>query len=115
MNRRTRAAVVAALLGAGGTLAFACAPTTAPVGAGGECFVATDCEPGLVCVAQRSGARECTSDLSQVVGQAPPEAGRADAPRDAPPTDGPAQESGQDSGMDTSMPDTSVADAAEAG
>ena len=113
--RRLRAVLAVALavgmLGAVGTLAFACAPETSPVGPGGECFVASDCEPGLVCVPQRGGARQCSSDLSQVVGRPPPEGGAADTGGDGPADGPPADASGQDTGA----PDTGVVDDATAG
>jgi hypothetical protein len=97
----------------------ACAPEPSPVGAGEECFVASDCAPGLVCVPQRGGSRLCSSDLTQVVGRAPPEAGAEEVP-DTGAADGPAEATVPDdtgtvpdtSVPDTSMPDTSVADAA---
>ncbi len=94
-----------------GAILFACAAQTSLSGAGQECFAATDCQDGLVCVPQRGGARLCSDDLSQVTGRPPPEAGAAaeaggDGPREATPTDGPAA---QDTSMpDTSMPDTSM-------
>lgn len=96
---------------------LACAPDPALVAAGGECFAATDCEPGLVCVPQRGGARACSSDLSQIVGRPPAEAGAADTGGgDGPDEVGSPDAPGQDTSLpDTSMPDTSVADAAEAG
>ncbi len=85
---------------------LACAPDASPVQAGGECFIASDCAPGLVCVPQRGGARQCSSDLSQVVGRPPPEAGGGEA---APPVDGaPPDDSGEV--QDTSVPDTSKPD-----
>lgn len=70
------AGVAAVLFGA------ACAKETA-VGPGGECFLATDCAPGLVCVEQAKGGRTCTDDLSRVAGKPPPEAGAADASAEA--------------------------------
>jgi hypothetical protein len=98
---------------------MACVPSAALVSAGGECFTATDCAPGLVCVPLKGGSRVCSSDLSQVVGQPPPEAG-VDASADGPAegaADGPPLESSvPDTNVpDTSVPDTSVADAADPG
>ena len=100
---------------------LACGSESSPVGPGEECFVASDCVPGLVCVPQRGGARVCSNDLSQVVGRPPPEGGggetdggdgASDGPSDGPPSDAP----GQDTSMpDTSMPDTSMPDAAADG
>ena len=122
--RRRRAAVVLA------PLLIILVPLLAPlgcsddatlVGPGEECFAATDCQPGLVCVPQRSGSRLCTNDLTQVVGRPPPdgaaaaEAGEAGegGPVEGGETDGPVQDTSM---PDTSMPDTSMpVDAAEAG
>jgi hypothetical protein len=115
--RRVRAAVVlGSLLGAVVVL-FACGTDTSLSGPGEECFAATDCQAGLVCVPQRGGSRLCSSDLTQVDGRPPPEAGAADSEAgDAPEgsvIDGPAQDTSM---PDTSMPDTSMpVDAAEAG
>ena len=107
--------VVGILGGMAGILAFACTPDTAPVAAGGECFTASDCAPGLVCVPQRGGARQCSDDLTMVVGRPPAEASAAEAGDG--PTEGQATDSaGQDTAIpDTSVPDTSKPDAAEAG
>jgi len=97
---------------------LACANETSLAGAGEECFAATDCLPGLVCVPQRGGSRLCSSDLTQVAGRPPPEAGVADAeggadgPTEGSVTDGPDPDTSM---PDTSMPDTSVADAAGGG
>lgn len=93
-------------------LAFAaCDADTTRVGAGAECFLATDCEPGLVCVPQQNGSRICSSDLSRVAGRPPPEAG----PRDAGEA-GDADEDAEvpDAGEDAPV-DTGIADAADAG
>jgi hypothetical protein len=100
---------IAVFLAVPAVLALACAPKNSASGAGQECFVATDCEPGLVCVPQRSGARVCSADLSQVTGRPPaepnmPEAG--DATTDGPVDDAPGQESGVGTG---------IADAGDAG
>jgi len=103
---------VLALQGAG------CDPNVTRVGAGGECFVATDCEPGLVCVPQRNGARMCSADLSQVVGRPPAmdsggggEAGEADASEDgqSPPADsGPGDANVVDTGADAGIADAAA-------
>ncbi len=90
----------------------ACNPDTARVGAGGECFVATDCEQGLVCVPQQNGSRVCSNDLSRISGRPPPEAGPRDAVADADdaaqdaPEDAPIQETGTDTGADTGPVDS---------
>lgn len=97
---------------------FACATPPAASGPGEECFQATDCQSGLICVPQPSGARVCSNDLTKVAGRPPPEAGAADAggdgPREGAPAEGPKQDTSMpDTSMpDTSVPDTSVADAA---
>ena len=120
--RALRAALLLAPLVLAVVIPLACATEDGPVGAGGECFVASDCAPGLVCVPQRGGARACSNDLSQVVGRPPPEAGGdddasdtgADGPEggDGMAEDGPVQDT---SVPDTSKPDTGVADAADSG
>src|SRR5262245_20241554 len=53
-------------------LGAACAASSSRAGAGAECFLATDCEDGLVCVPQPNGGRVCSSDLSRVTGKPPP-------------------------------------------
>ena len=95
---------------------LACASDPEVVGAGGECFAASDCAPGLVCVPQRGGARVCSSDLTQVVGRPPPEAGAEDAEVDARDEGSVPDAEIPDADVpDTNKPDTSIADAAEAG
>lgn len=93
----------------------ACDADTTRVGAGAECFLATDCEPGLVCVPQSNGSRICSSDLRGVAGRPPPEAGPRDAGEagDAD-EDAEAQDGGGDAGVDTGI-DTGIADASDAG
>lgn len=96
-------APVAWLLVSGG----ACQERASLVDRGGECFLATDCQPGLVCVDQGNGIRTCTDDLSEVAGDPPPDgsmpverdASDEETP-DAPPGDvvQPPQDSGQDTG-----------------
>lgn len=77
------------------------------VGSGEDCFVATDCEPGLACVPQADGRRICSNDLSSVsfVPDASEAAPPAEAGKDAS-TDGSKPETGA---PDTSvLPDTSM-------
>jgi hypothetical protein len=88
---------------------FACGTDPSVSAAGEECFEATDCQDGLICVPQQNGSRVCSNDLSGVSGKppgedaGPMEAGEGGELNDgAPPTDAPAQ--------DTSAPDTSVKD-----
>jgi hypothetical protein len=61
------------------SLVDACSTSSPPVNRGGECFLATDCAPGLVCVEQANKGRTCSDDLTRVAGQAPPEGGAGDA------------------------------------
>jgi hypothetical protein len=84
------------------------------VGKGEQCYLATDCAPGLVCVPQGDeGARICSDDLSGVAGRPPPEAGvdageGGDAPADGPPpVDAPPP---LDTGTDTNPPPDAAGD-----
>jgi len=92
-----------------GSVVGACGTTNSAVDRGGECFYATDCTAGLVCVLQKNGKRICTDDLSGVVGDPPPGSDMGDAANaDAPPgeggmTDGPPP---QDTGLDQNVEDT---------
>jgi hypothetical protein len=112
-RERIRIGIVIGSIAVGLAAMFACAAQPSLSAAGGECFAATDCVDGLVCVPQRDGSRLCSDDLSQVAGHPPPEGGGAmmteaggDGPREANPSDSPQ---GQDTSMpDTSMPDTSM-------
>jgi hypothetical protein len=87
-------------------IAAACASSASKVGAGAECFLASDCEDGLVCVPQANGGRVCSSDISRVAGSPPAEGGAGDAnaadatdaPADGPPADAPVQDTGADTG-----------------
>jgi hypothetical protein len=74
------------------TLAACKALTAAPEG--GECFLATDCEPGLVCVPRDDvrdpcnpppGGRVCSADLSKINATTcgPPTGGGGDASAEA--------------------------------
>ena len=47
-------------------LAGACSSAASLVPQGGECFVATDCAAGLVCIPRKDGTRACDSDLSTI-------------------------------------------------
>ena len=53
----------------------ACTATVTQVGPGGECFLATDCAPGLICIEQPDKTRTCSDDLSRVAGRPPAEGG----------------------------------------
>lgn len=48
-------------------------------GQGGECFVADDCAPGLVCIEQKDKSRICTNDLTLAAGTVPPDGAAPDA------------------------------------
>ncbi len=86
-------------------IAAACASSASKVGAGAECFLASDCEDGLVCVPQPNGGRVCSNDISRVAGRPPAEGGAGDAnvadATDAPVNDAPADSPPQDTGTDT--------------
>ncbi|MBS2015798.1 MAG: hypothetical protein JST00_23120 [Deltaproteobacteria bacterium] len=113
-RKRFRLVLVSGLLTATGALAFlACDADTTRVGAGAECFLATDCEPGLVCVPQQNGSRICSSDLSRVAGRPPPEAGPRDAGEagDAEEDATPPEDGGTDAPTDTGT----IRDASDAG
>ena len=88
-------------------LVVACSSSTALVAAGGECFAASDCAPGLVCVPlQKDGPRVCSADLSQVTGRPPAEAAAPDAgDADAPVSDADPDTSTPDTGVDTGVKD----------
>jgi hypothetical protein len=62
----------------------ACGTKADPVAAGGECFLATDCAPGLVCVEQSNKTRVCSDDLTRVAGRPPEAEGDAGEASDAP-------------------------------
>ena len=90
---------------------------------GGECALATDCQPGLVCIAKQDGTRTCESDLTSVTKAVPPGArdtgadGTAndgdtpDAPV-VPPTDGATLPDTSPPPVDAS-PDTARPDASD--
>jgi len=56
-------------------------------GNGGDCFVTTDCQEGLVCVPQKNNTSKCSADLTNIAGQVPAEGGVKEA--------GAAQEGGK--------------------
>jgi hypothetical protein len=105
---RARAAFFAGALVAALFVFVACGTDTSRSGPGDECFAATDCQAGLVCVPQRGGARFCSNDLSEVTGRPPPEGGstaEAGQGGDAR-LEGAVQQDAP--GQDTNMPDTSM-------
>ncbi len=67
-------------------LALACS-TSPSATEGGSCFYASDCAPGLICVAAADGKRTCTSDLSKTQKGLPAEKDAAAASDAAPATD----------------------------
>jgi hypothetical protein len=76
VRRRSLSAAGGALLLAA-ALTDACGSKASLVGEGAECFLATDCLPGLVCVEQSNKARVCSADLERVAGE-PPSPGDGD-------------------------------------
>lgn len=104
--RATLAWASAGVLAGAVGLLFACAQESSLVGPGGECFLASDCQAGLVCVPQPNGARQCSADLTGFQGNPPPEAGGDTAvPGDA------ANDSPQDTSVVTDTgADTSITD-----
>lgn len=86
----------------------ACTATATQVEEGGECFVATDCMPGLVCIEQANKTRICSDDLARVAGEPPPAAGTVKEP-DA----GDGGDAGEvfDASLEDVMPDTGARDA----
>lgn len=108
MGSHTKRAAFVALVTAGLIAIAACAQETSPVGPGEECFLASDCQPGLVCVPQPNGSRQCSADLTGFEGTPPPDGAVADtAVNPDAVADAPSQDT---SVMDTGT-DTSVADA----
>ena len=101
-------------------IASACSSSSA-VGPGGECFLATDCTPGLVCVEQENKARVCSDDLTRVAGETPEprgDAGGGDGTSDAPIGDGPVipRDTGTPPDTGGPQPDTGApVDAGDAG
>jgi hypothetical protein len=109
----------AVCLGVGALASASCSSGGGLVGPGGECFLATDCAPGLVCVEQPNKTRVCSDDLRRVAGRTPPEGGadedggpEADATSDASDQPPPTEDAGvRDSGVpDTGVRDTGVED-----
>ena len=64
----------------GGFVLPGCAGHQEPGGAGAACYRDSDCQSGLVCVANAAGSRVCSDDVSGLVGSVegpppPPDAG----------------------------------------
>lgn len=90
---------------------------------GGECALATDCEPGLVCLTNKDGTRSCQSDLSSVT--KPVDPGQKDTGTDAtadgdtpdapvvPTDDGSTTQPDSAPPPKDAAPDTSTADASQ--
>lgn len=91
-------------------VASACAPQSSRVGAGGECFLATDCAPGLICIEQADKTRLCSDDLSRVAGRPASDGGaEADgAVGEGGTSDDGAVADGASQPPDTGAPDTST-------
>lgn len=51
-----------------GVLVTGCAGAQEPGGAGAACYRDSDCQAGLVCVANTAGERVCSDDVSGLVG-----------------------------------------------
>src|SRR6185503_21193189 len=84
--------VAGALMLLGLAAGWACSTSPKLVGAGGQCFQATDCQDGLVCIPLSNGGRVCSADLTSVQKvPEPPDNGDAadDGPTDDGPLDGP--------------------------
>jgi hypothetical protein len=93
------------------TLSGACATKSSAVGPGGECFLATDCQPGLICIEQPNKTRVCSDDLSRVAGRPPPEGGADDDAGEGGVPEGSVP--GPDANVpqpDTGLPDTGTPD-----
>jgi hypothetical protein len=113
-------------------LAIACSSPAKLAGQGGDCYVSTDCQEGLVCIPATAmcgnQAHKCSSDLSCIMSMldsggdaAMMMMGDGGTPKDgAPPMDSSPQDTGmgQDMGMmqdvmppmDTGSPDMGVQD-----
>jgi hypothetical protein len=101
--RLVRAGLALGGVVAGCGVILACSATPKLVGAGGDCFQATDCQEGLVCAPDMTmgGKRTCTSDLTSI--QKVPMMPTADA--------GPKGEAGPDAPSDAPISDAPVSDA----
>ncbi|MDF2693014.1 MAG: hypothetical protein K0S65_1397 [Labilithrix sp.] len=85
----------------------ACGSKSSAMGAGDECFLATDCAPGLICIEQANKTRICSDDLSRVAGRPPPEGGaEGDAANEEGGTDGSVAD--RTAPPDTGVPDTNT-------
>jgi hypothetical protein len=60
----------------------ACDPKVSRVERGGECFTASDCVPGLVCIEGADQVRVCSDQIEQIAAE-PIDAGRIVSPRDS--------------------------------
>ena len=106
--RRTSWLVVSAFV----PLALSCSTHGKTVPIGGECFQASDCGDGVVCVPQTDGKRICSTDISGIVSAedaaAPPvDAGASDGASDSAPRDAAKQPDGAP--PDAEPPDTGAA------
>jgi hypothetical protein len=107
--------------------AIACSTPESLAGEGGSCFLATDCQPGLVCVPKSDGTRACSSNLSTIEhtpfapgeAGASAEAGEAGASPDSAVAEGaaPADSAATDAGgpLDSAAPEAGAGDGAQPG
>jgi hypothetical protein len=114
-----RAALALALASPWALVLVACATNDLAV-AGAECTLATDCQPGFVCVPQKDGKRVCSNDLTGVQRPVQPGGGNDAAMGEGgdAATDGPAVEDAPLPDrfvQDTGVPDTFVVDASDGG
>ncbi len=68
LSRMTRVAAITAAWLLPLLACVACAGHQDPGGPGEDCYRDSDCRAGLVCVADTSGARTCSDDVSGLVG-----------------------------------------------
>jgi hypothetical protein len=98
----------------------ACSSKAQLAGQGGECNVATDCQPGLVCEPQKSGSSLCSNNLGSIQQLPPtPDSGAPQAASDASADDagsGPSDDAGSPTTKDTGAPpaDTGAPPSADA-
>jgi hypothetical protein len=83
-------------------IALGCAGSKEPGGPGEDCYRDEDCKSGLVCVANMSGVRVCSNDVTSLVSMRPGPPAPEDAgappeeipPEEIPPEEMPADDAG---------------------
>jgi hypothetical protein len=89
------------LLGVG-LVGWGCAGRKDPGAEGEDCYRDDDCKSGLVCVANMSGARVCSKDVTSLVGMVegppPEEPPPEEPPPEEPPPEEPPPETVDDAG-----------------